>query len=898
MQSTCRIVRRFLLTAALSSAAAAQVNVQWLQPSNGNWFDPLNWQQLGTNPPIHVVPNGPLDSAFINTPESSVVTLDSAVTLDRFTLTAPNTLLGGGSLTTRTFDHTGMISGGVRVDVTEEFSTWTGLLHSATLSLSGRASGFLILPMNAGTNTAVIELNDRVSIDGFYLRQGLFQVLPDDALMSNHGTLTAMGTASFTNTPFYNASDATVIANADFSMHNGVRGGGTFIANAGARLLISGTAELSPQTTVTGDGTIILGVDRMRFPVTAAAVEIPSANGAIEQDVIAKNYLGMFSSGGTLTGGRVVLEAGGVGHVGGTGSLDVSHVSNFELVNRGALNFTGGLQTVANVSITNDSEISLHGRFLFPESGGVAARVQNNGDFRSYDNSRCDWVVQNSGTIVVESGSLSLNGGLTGGLIRVAQGARLIVANRFAPNATYFVGSTIECAGDMDAKAWSTDMRIASPLAIAGRLRVDTTQFFKNVRFDGDVSAATIEGGGGIFDGRVTASRVEGYYVFNQPVAADFINCIDSTFNESLQAEVVASSRTAFNGLNYELEQIEFGSGNSIKHDFIVTGTATLHGHIEVDGLMHIQGPATGSVLENRGIGTMIIDGPVSLQSNSSTTPNCSVSNGILIARHDIGAGARPSFEIIGSNARAYFESSQHFRETRLAAGSIFFAPSGQSVFSFRTLPSSTAIGSQIDLADNTLIADYTASTPFLDIAGDIFTGYANGAWNGPAIYSSVAGGNSEVGIGVAEASAIFSSFPATIAGETVDSTTVIARYTLRGDANLDRTVDIRDFSLLAARFNTTGFWHHGDFNYDFTVNLADFAIMAANFNRTMSFADGLRGAAVPEPALAVVGLLVAISLRRRWGPYVLMRTIARSKNGPLEYQQTLPSLYLLLQLL
>jgi len=80
------------------------------------------------------------------------------------------------------------------------------------------------------------------------------------------------------------------------------------------------------------------------------------------------------------------------------------------------------------------------------------------------------------------------------------------------------------------------------------------------------------------------------------------------------------------------------------------------------------------------------------------------------------------------------------------------------------------------------------------------------------------------------------------------------------GDANLDRSVNISDFSLLASQFNHAGTWSQGNFNGDALVNIADFSLLAAKFNTTTA----ARGE-VPEPALMAAPLaLGALSRRRR----------------------------------
>jgi len=84
---------------------------------------------------------------------------------------------------------------------------------------------------------------------------------------------------------------------------------------------------------------------------------------------------------------------------------------------------------------------------------------------------------------------------------------------------------------------------------------------------------------------------------------------------------------------------------------------------------------------------------------------------------------------------------------------------------------------------------------------------------------------------------------------------------TLPGDANVDRSVNIADFALLAANFNLASSWGTGDFNYDQVTNIADFALLAGNFNLTVP-AD--RASAVPEPQLAPAALLAPMTRRIR----------------------------------
>jgi hypothetical protein len=173
----------------------------------------------------------------------------------------------------------------------------------------------------------------------------------------------------------------------------------------------------------------------------------------------------------------------------------------------------------------------------------------------------------------------------------------------------------------------------------------------------------------------------------------------------------------------------------------------------------------------------------------------------------------------------------------------------------------------KIDLADNNMIVDYDGSSPIASLRTTIGTGYAGGSWSGNGITSSSAAAAASsphrTALGYAEQTELgIGSF----AGQSLDSTSIVIRYTLAGDSDLNTMVDLTDFTFLAANFNGTAKdWFQGDYNYDGNVDLTDFTLLASNFNQTLTAGSaGSLGATVPEPTAAAMASLATLALRRR----------------------------------
>jgi hypothetical protein len=178
----------------------------------------------------------------------------------------------------------------------------------------------------------------------------------------------------------------------------------------------------------------------------------------------------------------------------------------------------------------------------------------------------------------------------------------------------------------------------------------------------------------------------------------------------------------------------------------------------------------------------------------------------------------------------------------------------------------SLVLDGTINLADNSMIVDYTGESPLASIQAAILSGYAAGAWNGAGLDSSVAASTPGTAIGFAEAGTVLSPTGGTFRNQSVDGTAVLIRYTYAGDVNVDGTVDTVDFNVLASHFGESGkSWQDGDANYDGAVDTVDFNLLASNFSKSLPAAPG-PGSLVPEPAAGCILALAALAActRRR----------------------------------
>lgn len=185
---------------------------------------------------------------------------------------------------------------------------------------------------------------------------------------------------------------------------------------------------------------------------------------------------------------------------------------------------------------------------------------------------------------------------------------------------------------------------------------------------------------------------------------------------------------------------------------------------------------------------------------------------------------------------------------------------------------SNLAINSQasVNVNNDTLVLNYTGTSPAGAIRTLLVTGFNAGRWNGPGLNSSAAANDAT---------------SLTALGYKDTGSSIIIKYADYGDNNLDGVVDTTDFRMFLDGFaGTSGTsWSTGDYTYDNKVDVAndfnlffvsylnqggargDLASIVIGDSALSASQRGQLLAVIPEPgSLTALGLLTVLLPRRR----------------------------------
>lgn len=239
-----------------------------------------------------------------------------------------------------------------------------------------------------------------------------------------------------------------------------------------------------------------------------------------------------------------------------------------------------------------------------------------------------------------------------------------------------------------------------------------------------------------------------------------------------------------------------------------------------------------------------------------------------------VSTGAITGNGILLANGGVFSADSARLGTVNLGGGEVRLTSAATSVVT--SIVSQTQTGS-FDVGSAKLVVNYTGSSPLNSIRVLLRRGYASGAWNGNGIRSSDLGDS--MALAYVEASALLSAGGGSWGGITVDGTAILITKALKGDTNLNGTVDFDDLLALAQSYEAAGTWIKGDMNYDGVINFDDLLSVAQNYGATM-LADGailagdsstfdadwqLARSLVPEPmSLAILSPMLLLRRTRR----------------------------------
>jgi len=104
--------------------------------------------------------------------------------------------------------------------------------------------------------------------------------------------------------------------------------------------------------------------------------------------------------------------------------------------------------------------------------------------------------------------------------------------------------------------------------------------------------------------------------------------------------------------------------------------------------------------------------------------------------------------------------------------------------------------------------------------------------------------------------------------GLSADANSILVKYTLVGDLDLDGDVDADDYSRIDAGYaqHLSGYWN-GDLDYNGRINADDFFAIDRAFSSPLNQRAGALiapSAAVPEPAAIGLGVILAAAFNVR----------------------------------
>lgn len=669
------------------------------------------------------------------------------------------------------------------------------------------------------------------------------------------------------------AGDLVQVTGGTLTVSNRTFNAGTLLANGGA-IVLQNSATFQFNT----GGHIIAGSSDVFL------------NGTYIKD-------GTFSS----SGAGVVRMNGAFNYVDditNTGDLTLNPGARFDprntITNHGSINLNGNMElSFVGVTLNGTGVVNLNGANIWPSV--AVGTLHNNSTIQGFGrvgtsllnmvntgtiiatvpgqtlrvnaagtDSATTITFQNSGTLMAAGGTLQI--GQLGEFVRLNNAGGRIIAN----------GSDVNIRGEITGGTLSSSN--------GGVIRVSSNGFYlRDATNNGDISIVT----SGIFglrgvvtnNGSINMSGNPSFTSFDQSGGSATLVGTGVVNVNGIPIRAVAAAGTLINSSTIQgggfFGSIGGSSLNFVNNSLVHanSGTLDLFGGASFinNGVLRVT--SAGMRLRGDGSGSLTNNGSIDIAADATfqATPDARFTGGAAIVAGTLeltgtSFGGSPAIGTLTNFRGAGRVNVLTNSVLHIAAGGGDAGTSKIGSFNF-----GTASPGRININDHDLIVDYTGGSPLTTVRQSILSAYTSGTWGGNGITSAFAAAaastSTKTAVGYAEATEIGS--PTTFGGLAIDNSSVVIRYTLAGDANLDRVVNITDFSVLAASFNQPGAWVKGDFDYNGTINISDFSLLAANFNKSLAASlperPSLSAASVPEPAVAAL-LAAIIPLTRRRG--------------------------------
>ncbi|MBC7783820.1 MAG: PEP-CTERM sorting domain-containing protein [Burkholderiales bacterium] len=374
------------------------------------------------------------------------------------------------------------------------------------------------------------------------------------------------------------------------------------------------------------------------------------------------------------------------------------------------------------------------------------------------------------------------------------------------------------------------------------------------------VVATTVNDGGTIFYGTgatPTDPTLDGTTARRQ------ISLVDAELNDDagINAADVTVANTALTGAGND----EWYAGNNYKVGpntiaFNRTSSAVTLG---AGATLQI---VSGTV-ENKGA-DVFTSGLNSIDVNTGTTGTLKISSGSQTTVSKITGTGTTEVAGTGSKLTAKFGVIQNAISLN-TGGKLDVTLNGSSTGVTQVKSLNIDAASTLELHDNDLIVDYTGgSTVYTSILDKVKLGLPLLGFGGTGkgitsaeVQAQGAGGMGLNGtmLGVIDGSTTGGQVTS-LSGFTVTNptTSVLVKYTWRGDTNLDGVVNGSDYALADTGFSGGGTgWFYGDVNYDGSINGSDYALIDTGFSSQTG--------PLPEPAmLSLLGIGAGALMRRR----------------------------------